>query len=237
MIDEKLMVWGTHENPNSKFYALGHPSASRFYFTSENYDHLKLIQLITMASRTAILIPISDVPGYEVGLIDNSVCTNWGINSPMGSNPFNGLAAEYKVRSTFDSLKETKIIIDHQEQEFIKNIYLLSYLLTHTNGFIERNIATHVDHRHNNALIDFFKITMPQDTGIIDLVKFDKSLLVSLETDIRNCKPFIIKMLSDINWSLDHTIVIATIQDALKSLPYYSSSTQQRFANFIKSTL
>lgn len=235
MINEKYMVWGTHENPDSKFYALAHSSASKFYFVGEDYNRLKLIQLIMMSSRSSLLVTLSDLPGYTPKLIDNSVCTNWGILSPLGSNTYNGLAAEYKIR-TIDALKETNIALSQDEEHLVKNIYLINYILDQTDGFIEQALNG-VDHRHNAALIDFFKIILPQDKTIVEMVKFDQSLVTALENDIKNCKDYIIRMLSNIDFSKEHDAVLEKIKTTLRNLTQYNSLSHQRFIRALRNAL
>jgi hypothetical protein len=223
--------WGTHENTHLPFYALATPSVSRFYIAGEDYQKLKLMQFITMSSRPTVMVKLSAMPNYSNGLIDNSVCLGWRVNSPLGSYSSSGLAGDYKPRG-IDRLSETSVPT-FEDLELQKNLFFISKLLDDTDSFIDRQLELHVDRQHTTEMLNYFKITLPNDIQLHSMIEQDHSNMQQLETTIRECKNILIRLLSLLDYTASHSQVCAELTATIDSTAFSLTDSHLTYKQYI----
>lgn len=225
--------WGMHDHPDRPFYALVHPHQDRLYIIGEDYDALKLMQLIVLSSRHLILIRISDLKNYQPGLLDNTVCLGWSVVAPLGSELANGLAGTFRTRSV-DLLSNHNRPAISTDLELQKNLFLIKKLLSATDGYIQSVLDTNVDLLHNQAMLDYFKIILPNDTQLIESVKVDQSLVLTLQNEILDCKNDLVKLLSNIDFSVDYETASTAVRNSINAYNFDSSyGIKEEFKQYI----
>ena len=210
----KYFDWGSHNDQDKKFYALTDSDAKKFYLVGQCYKLLRQIQLLTMSSQHLILLDLSLVKGYSLGLLDNSVCLNWGLHSPVGAEMITGWGLNYSP-GIFSKLVNHCDTVNESELEFQKNLLFLVNVLNKIDAFIDQEY-TKYDLNGYQELIEFFKITMPQDQLIIDTMCIEKNI----KENVIEYRNNVIRHLSNINYVKTHNEVI---KQSEFNFPFYNN--------------
>ena len=226
--------WGTHDSPSNPYYGLISPSANKIYVVGQNYQQLKFIQLLMLSSKQLVTTKISAINNYTEKLLDNSVCLNWSIQSPIGQHSVMGLAGDFKTRGG-DALVENVAPVQH-DFEIQKNIMFLQRLLSDINYFFNKELDDHYNTQHIDSLRKFLTVIVPADLEILKIVDVEQNLIEQYRQQIINIKSNIIQSLSTIDYNQNFNVVYQQIVNAIDSVNS-TNDIHTKFKTFITGKL
>ena len=219
--DFQYFNWGTHDDHTQPYYAL--IDSNRLYLVGQEYQIFKLIQFIVLSSKNLRLLNLSKVPEYTPGLVDNSVCLNWGFDSYRAFDKMGaGFASTYKDPKTI-TLKNHNVLPSVPHFDFQKNLFLIIELLAKSDAFIRERTSDQVDIDHYKELHNFCKITLPNDMNLPNIIDVDYNSMLGLKNKIENCKNEIIRLLVELDYSTSHDAVVTALRAAIAGLAEQSS--------------
>jgi hypothetical protein len=181
-----------------------------------------------MTSAPTLMINLSKIKNYEPGLLDNGVCLNWRIQSPLGSYTSTGLAADYKSRG-IDQLSETGWPTD-SDIEFQRNLFYLIHILGEVDSFVNKH---QVDTAHNQELLNYFKIVLPNDTALHKQVEIDQEKILEMQLSITEYRNSIIRILSNLNYTKPFNELQSDLRSICQDYNFGDSDTAISYKKYL----